>query len=117
MSVLSQELDRYLNIRRGLGYALSTDERILRNFVAFANSENTELVSSPLFLRWKEAFGVFMDVATSPNARHFPVTPVSGLYQNELATAADYVRFGNRSPEEALGAVEARVGREARRWE
>jgi integrase len=56
MSVLSQELDRYLNIRRSLGYTLSTDERILRNFVSFANSENTEHVSSPLFLRWKEAF-------------------------------------------------------------
>lgn len=57
MSVLSQELDRYLSIRRCLGYTLSSDERILRNFVSFAYTENTDHVSSPLFLRWKEAFG------------------------------------------------------------
>lgn len=57
MSVLSQELDRYLSIRRSLGYTLSTDERIVRNFVAFADSESTEHISSPLFLRWKEGFG------------------------------------------------------------
>jgi integrase/recombinase XerD len=57
MNALSKELDRYLSIRRSLGYTLSTDERILRKFTAFAESENAEHVSSALFLRWKEVFG------------------------------------------------------------
>ena len=57
MNALSQELDRYLNIRRSLGYTLSTKERILRKFVAFADRENAEHISSPLFLRWKKTFG------------------------------------------------------------
>jgi integrase/recombinase XerD len=57
MSALSQELDRYLSIRRSLGYTLSTDERILRKFVAFADTENSAHVSSALFLRWKGVFG------------------------------------------------------------
>jgi multiple sugar transport system substrate-binding protein len=66
---------------------------------------------------WKEAFAVFMDIADSPNARHFPVTPISGLYQAEMKTAADFVRFGKRTPEAALKDVQARVLREARRWQ
>ena len=57
MSALSQELDRYLSVRRSLGYTLTTDERILRKFVAFADRENAGHISSSLFLRWKEAFG------------------------------------------------------------
>lgn len=57
MSTLSKELDRYLAIRRSLGYALGTTERNLRKFIAFAEGENTEHVSTALFLRWQEAFG------------------------------------------------------------
>src|SRR5258708_33681201 len=57
MSTLSQELDRYLSIRRSLGYKLSTEERILRKFVAFAERENAESVSPAIFLRWKDLFG------------------------------------------------------------
>jgi integrase/recombinase XerD len=57
MSTLSQELDRYLSIRRSLGYKLSTEERILRKFVAFAQRENAESVSTAIFLRWKDLFG------------------------------------------------------------
>lgn len=57
MSTLSKELDRYLTIRRSLGYSLVTEERILRKFVAFAERENAECVSTALFLRWQEAFG------------------------------------------------------------
>src|SRR5258705_7391349 len=57
MSTLSQELDRYLSIRRSLGYKLSTEERILRKFVAFAERENAESVSTAIFLRWKDLFG------------------------------------------------------------
>jgi integrase/recombinase XerD len=57
VSALSKELDRYLNIRRGLGYGLGTTERNLRKFVAFAESENAEYIGTALFLRWQEAFG------------------------------------------------------------
>jgi integrase/recombinase XerD len=57
MSALSQELDRYLSIRRSLGYKLSTEERILRKFIAFAERENAECISTGLFLRWQVAFG------------------------------------------------------------
>jgi integrase/recombinase XerD len=57
MNTLSKELDRYLAIRRSLGYSLATDERILRKLIGFAASENTEHVGTALFLRWQEAFG------------------------------------------------------------
>lgn len=57
MNTLSQELDRYLSIRRSLGFKLSTEERILRKLVAFAEQEKTDWISTALFLRWKDAFG------------------------------------------------------------
>ena len=57
MSHLRQELDRYLTIRRSLGYDLGTAERMLKRFIAFAETEGTEHVSADLFLRWQMAFG------------------------------------------------------------
>jgi integrase/recombinase XerD len=57
MSSLSKELDRYLTIRRSLGYDLGTTERNLRKFIGFAQRENAEYISTALFLRWQEAFG------------------------------------------------------------
>jgi integrase len=57
MSSLSTELDRYLAIRRSLGYNLSTSERNLRKFTAFADREDAEYVTTALFLRWQEVFG------------------------------------------------------------
>jgi integrase/recombinase XerD len=57
MSTWSTELDRYLTIRRSLGYDLSTAERILRRFIAFAEQEGAEHISTDLFLRWQETFG------------------------------------------------------------
>jgi integrase/recombinase XerD len=57
MSTLSEELDRYLTIRRALGYDLKTAERILRRFIAFAEQEGANLISTDLFLRWRDAFG------------------------------------------------------------
>jgi integrase len=57
MSHLHQELDRYLTIRRSLGYDLGTAERMLKRFIAFAETEGTEHVSADLFLRWQMAFG------------------------------------------------------------
>jgi len=57
MSGLRQELDRYLTIRRSLGYKLSTVERTLNRFIAFADSEGVGHVSVDLFVRWQAAFG------------------------------------------------------------
>lgn len=57
MSNLRQELDRYLTIRRSLGYDLCTVERILKRFIAFAETEGVKHVSADLFLRWQAAFG------------------------------------------------------------
>jgi integrase/recombinase XerD len=50
-------LERYLTIRRSLGYALRADERVLRRFVAFADQEGVTHLSTALFLRWQAAFG------------------------------------------------------------
>jgi hypothetical protein len=57
MSRLREELDRYLTIRRSLGYDLGTTARLLRRFIAFAESQNAERISTDLFLKWQESFG------------------------------------------------------------
>lgn len=57
MKTLSQELDQYLQIRRSLGYKLSTEERILRRFVGFARQSRASHITSELFLRWQKQFG------------------------------------------------------------
>lgn len=57
MSNLRQELDRYLTVRRSLGYDLGTAERTLKRFTAFAEAEGAAHISADLFLRWQAAFG------------------------------------------------------------
>jgi len=57
MSRLTKELDRYLAIRRSLGFALGTSERVLRRFVAFAVARRAHHVTSDLFLAWRAEFG------------------------------------------------------------
>jgi integrase len=57
MTPLASELDRYLAIRRSLGYRLETAERILRRFVAFGEGRGATHVTTALFLQWKESFG------------------------------------------------------------
>jgi len=54
---LSLELQRYLTIRRNLGYNLSTSERVLKRFVSFLEEENETHITSELFLQWKQVFG------------------------------------------------------------
>jgi integrase/recombinase XerD len=49
---LTDQLDRYLNVRRSLGYDLGTSERILRRFTRFADREGADHIDTPLFLRW-----------------------------------------------------------------
>jgi integrase/recombinase XerD len=57
MSTLLQELDRYLTLRRSLGYDLRTAARVLRKFIAFASQERAKHITTDLFLRWQEVFG------------------------------------------------------------
>ena len=57
MSTLTQELDCYLAIRRGLGYDLTTAERILRRFAAFADARKARYLTTELFLAWQANFG------------------------------------------------------------
>jgi integrase/recombinase XerD len=49
---IAPQLDRYLSVRRSLGYNLRTDERILRRFVRFADQEGASHIDTALFLRW-----------------------------------------------------------------
>ncbi len=57
MSTWATDLDRYLTIRRSLGYHLDTAARILRRFIVFAEREHAESISTDLFLRWQQSFG------------------------------------------------------------
>jgi integrase len=57
MSHLRDELDRYLSVRRNLGYDLKTAERVLRRFVAFAEKQNAGHIGTELFLKWQKGFG------------------------------------------------------------
>jgi integrase/recombinase XerD len=51
------ELDRYLTLRRSLGYKLREDESVLRRFLDYAASEGGSCISTELFLRWQGSFG------------------------------------------------------------
>jgi integrase len=57
MSALGIQLDRYLAMRRSLGYELRTEERMLRRFTTFAEHEGADVITTDLFLRWKAVFG------------------------------------------------------------
>lgn len=61
MSIASQ-LDRYLSVRRSLGFDLRTDERVLRRFARFADHEGAAHIDTALFLRWDASLP---DVGTS----------------------------------------------------
>ncbi|CCA92368.1 tyrosine-type recombinase/integrase [Novosphingobium sp. PP1Y] len=49
---LTPYLDRYLGVRRNLGYDLRTSERILRRFTRYADAEGATYIDTALFLRW-----------------------------------------------------------------
>lgn len=57
MSAFSMELDWYLSVRRGLGFDLRADERILRRFVSFAQKKDASHITPALFLQWQGANG------------------------------------------------------------
>lgn len=52
MSALSLHLDRYLKLRRQLGYKLKDTESQLRGFVRFAEEETVSFITTKLALRW-----------------------------------------------------------------
>lgn len=65
---------------------------------------------------YRRKFSVFLDIADTPRAGHFPALPVSALYNNELLTARDLVLAGAKTPEQALRDVRVRVQRELDRY-
>ena len=65
---IAPQLDRYLSVRRSLGYDLRTDERILRRFVRFADQEGASRIDTALFLRWDAGLP---DVGTSTRSARF----------------------------------------------
>jgi integrase len=52
MNRLSFHLDRYLKLRRQLGYKLRVPEILLRNFVRFTDEEGASFITAKLALRW-----------------------------------------------------------------
>ncbi|MGB7327565.1 MAG: tyrosine-type recombinase/integrase [Rubripirellula sp.] len=57
MKTLSQRLDEYLALRRAMGFDLSFDERVLRKFATYGEQSGRHLISTALFLDWKENYG------------------------------------------------------------
>jgi len=57
MKTLSQRLDEYLALRRAMGFDLSFDERVLRKFTTYGDEHGCHLISTTLFLDWKESYG------------------------------------------------------------
>jgi integrase/recombinase XerD len=49
---ITLHLDRYLSVRRSLGYDLRTEERRLCRFARFADQEGALHIDTALFLRW-----------------------------------------------------------------
>ena len=54
---LANELQRYLRIRRSLGYKLYTEERILKRFIFFMEQNKETHINADIFLKWKQEFG------------------------------------------------------------
>jgi len=52
MTSLRQALDDYLRIRRGLGFKLVSDQRLLESFVGFLEQAGAEHITSELALMW-----------------------------------------------------------------
>jgi integrase/recombinase XerD len=52
MTSLRQALDDYLRIRRGLGFKLQGDQRILENFVSFLERAGAKRITTDLAVKW-----------------------------------------------------------------
>ena len=65
---IAPQLDRYLSVRRSLGYDLRTEERRLRRFARFADQEGAPHIDTALFLRWDASLP---DAGTSTRSARF----------------------------------------------
>lgn len=52
MSGLGLALDDYLTLRRGLGYKLEEGQKLLSDFVAYLEEQNSSFVTTQLSLEW-----------------------------------------------------------------
>jgi len=68
--------------------------------------------------RSKRALGYVLShiASNTHNARFFPPLPVMQLYENALRDAFDRALYHEKTPEQALAAVQARIEREMRRY-
>ena len=57
MTSLTSRLESYLEIRRSLGSELSSFERVMCRFTAFADSEHADHITTKLFLKWRASHG------------------------------------------------------------
>lgn len=57
MTTLTKRLDDYIAIRRSFGYDLTSSEKVLRRFTAFADQQDEDHITVDLILRWKAEFG------------------------------------------------------------
>jgi integrase/recombinase XerD len=57
MTSLTSHLESYLEIRRSLGSELSSFERVMCRFTAFADSEHADHITTKLFLKWRASHG------------------------------------------------------------
>lgn len=101
---LTLQLDRYLAVRRRLGYDLTTSERILRRFTRFADVEHATHIDTSLFLRWHATLGnanamtrsarltavrLFAQWLSSFDPAHVP--PPRGLLPNTVKRSRPYI--------------------------
>ena len=52
MSTLSTELDRYLELRRQMGFKLARAEKLLRQFVDYCAEAGIDAVTAEVALNW-----------------------------------------------------------------
>lgn len=55
MTKLRQLVDQYLEIRRGFGYKLEREDRLLPDFISFLHAHNASHITVPLALEWATA--------------------------------------------------------------
>jgi integrase len=127
MSVLRDTLDRYLEMRRGLGYRLKRDERDLVSFVNFMDAHGSTYITVSLTVAWvaqpagarpswlanrmtmARGFAAYLhaidplhEVPPADLFRHGPHRAVPYLYSDEEVTALIDAAATLRNPRTAL---------------
>lgn len=57
MTTLTQRLEEYIAMRRGLGFDMAFDKRVLGVFTKYADANGHTHVTAALFLSWKDNYG------------------------------------------------------------